>query len=91
MTLFVGLSCDGSDRDSRGCVERKSADAVTQGEERAQQLHSTNVLERLNKEIKRRSNVVGIFPSLDGHYQGSRSVAYDPKPVWVLPSRRRQR
>jgi putative transposase len=27
------------------------------------QLHSTNVLERLNKEIKRRSNVVGIFPS----------------------------
>ena len=27
------------------------------------QIHSTNPLERLNKEIKRRTNFVGIFPN----------------------------
>ena len=33
----------------------------------SRKISSTNVLERLNKEIRRRSNVVGIFPSMDSY------------------------
>jgi putative transposase len=31
-------------------------------EEHCTRIHSTNLLERLNKEVKWRTNVVGIFP-----------------------------
>ena len=33
----------------------------------ARKISSTNILERLNKEIRRRSRVVGIFPSMDSY------------------------
>jgi transposase-like protein len=33
----------------------------------SRKISSTNVLERLNKEIRRRSNVVGIFPTMDSY------------------------
>ena len=33
----------------------------------ARKISSTNVLERLNREIRRRSRVVGVFPSEDSY------------------------
>ena len=38
-------------------------------------LHCTNPLERLNKQVKRRADVVGIFPNEDSIIQPDRSCA----------------
>jgi transposase-like protein len=38
---------------------------LTFPKEHRSQLHSTNPLERLNEEVKRRTHVVGIFPNAD--------------------------
>jgi transposase-like protein len=49
--------------------------------EHRRQLHSTNVLERLNTEIKRRSNVVGIFPSPKSTVRLIGALLLDPEPA----------
>ena len=50
-------------------------------------LHSTNPLERLNKEVKRRADVVGIFPNEDSIVRLIGAVLLDANDEWQLQHR----
>lgn len=50
-------------------------------------LHSTNTLERLNKEVKRRANVVGIFPNEASILRLIGAVLMEQNDEWQLQHR----
>lgn len=50
-------------------------------------IHSTNTLERLNKEVKRRADVVGIFPNEKSIMRLLGAVLTEQNEEWLLQNR----
>ena len=59
-------------------------------EQHRAKLHSTNPLERLNKEVKRRADVVGIFPSEQSILRLIGAVLLEQNDEWQLQHRTMQ-
>lgn len=56
-------------------------------QEHWRQLHSTNPLERLHKEVKRRTDVVGIFPNRTSLLRLVSAVLEEAQEEWVAQRR----
>ena len=75
----LGACMDGAEADALACVAFPSQHRT--------KLQSTNPLERLNKEIKRRADVVGIFPHEDSIIRLIGAVLLEQNDEWQLQHR----
>jgi putative transposase len=71
-------------------IDESEADVLTHLDFPAQhrtKIHSTNPLERLNKEVKRRADVVGIFPNEASIIRLIGAVLLEQNDEWMLQHR----
>jgi transposase-like protein len=75
----LGALMDGAEHDVLACMTFPSQHRM--------KLHSSNPLERLNKEVKRRADVVGIFPNEDSIVRLIGAVLLEANDEWQLQHR----
>lgn len=77
--------------DAAGLLEEAAADVLAHfhfPEEHRRRLHSTNPLERLHKEVKRRTAVVGIFPDRAALIRLADMLLAEQDHEWAVTDRR---
>jgi len=83
-TLGSARSCL---RLSTGQSAARCADRRELPRQHRTKLHSTNPIERLNKEVKRRADVVGIFPNEASIMRLIGAVLFEQNDEWQTASR----
>jgi len=81
--VAAGITVEGR-RDIMACEPMMAESEEDLSNALCRKISSTNVLERLNREIRRRLRVVGIFPGMDSYLRPITSYLIEYSEDWSI-------